>query len=150
MDRTIEECIEKVRQDCRDNIEQIKADTEANIKLIESNFLARRLLAGENIVLELNYWRPHAAELVLDDVRKMPLVRKALGVPLKATGHKEPIPHCRKFVAVYFKAEGFDGLSIQVKMRLREGQQARCKVVKVKRTYTYRTVVCEKPADVRR
>ena len=116
----------------------------ARVKAIESNFLARSLLAGEGIDLRLSPWGSCAAcaELDLEEGRDLVRVRRALGVKLKATGRKELVERSRNRVWIFVEAEGFPGLVIKYKARLREA--GRCKVVKRKRSYSERALVCER------
>lgn len=141
MARTLTEALDFVKNEFVQNAKQQAKRYHERIKLVESNYLAAQLLASVGIEANLGVWCPESLTLELKSGKQLIKVREALGCKLKATGNKSVVEKSRNKVWVEVEAADFPGLT--VKYKAKPPAQAKCKVVKRRRTSYYRTLVCE-------
>ena len=136
----INDCVRELKQDLVKHLRNERDRFKRKIKAAEANFLAKCLLGEAGITLYINKWYPNEAEIVLENAKQLPAIRRALDVPLKPTGRKDLVHRSKNRVWVYMSAEGFPGLTIRYKAVLKDSGP--CKVIKRKRTYNERVLVC--------
>jgi hypothetical protein len=140
MQRTLSEALDYTRRDAVRDMRARRDRCREQLAQVEAIYRAANLLGAAGIALSTGFCCPWYATLELDNPKDLIRVRKALGCKLTCTGNKEPVANTRKRLWVSVSAEGYPGLTIRYKVKVKPG--SRCRIV-TRRCGSYRTVVCD-------
>lgn len=152
--RPIQDIIEKVKDEMRDQFRQARERCAERIASIEKHRLVIPMLDAEGVPMKFHSWddqssldidlglRPESRRGKAEFARQLVAIRRILG-RLRMTG-QDVGDHRKRLVQVSLGSHDYPRVRIRYTTRLPKG--AKCKIVTKRRSYVTSSLVCDVPS----